>query len=107
MELLTIQDTAQLLKVSPVTVRRFIADGTLPAVRVGKGVRVRKEAIDQLARPIEPQKPAVPKPARKTGRPMTADDPLSKLVGSVTDVPPSDSSKKHEYLAEVHAPTVR
>ena len=30
---------------------------------------------------------------------MTWDDPMSKLVGSATDAPPTDSSKKYEYLS--------
>jgi excisionase family DNA binding protein len=41
LELLTVQDTARLLKVSTTTVRRFIADGKLAAVRVGSGAKPR------------------------------------------------------------------
>ena len=103
MELLTIQDTAAVLKVSTVTVRRFIAAGQLPAVRVGKGVRVHKEAVDQPAEPVKP-KAAKTKRVSQRARPMTADDPMSKLLGSVTDVPPTDSSRKYEYLADAIAP---
>jgi excisionase family DNA binding protein len=103
MELLTIQETAQMLKVNPITIRRFIADGRLEAVRIGRGVRVRKEAVDQLAAPVAP-KAARTKGARGTVRPMTWDDPMSKLVGSAIDAPPTDSSKKYEYLADAIAP---
>src|SRR5713226_3581492 len=103
MDVLTIQETAQMLKVSPITVRRFIADGRLAAVRVGRGVRVRKEAVDQLAEPVAPRS-AKTRAARRTVRPMTWDDPMSKLVGSATDAPPTDSSKKYEYLADAVAP---
>ena len=45
MELLTVDETARLLKVAPVTVRRYIAEGRLPAVRVGRAVRVRRDAV--------------------------------------------------------------
>jgi excisionase family DNA binding protein len=103
MELLTIQETAQMLKVNPITIRRFIADGRLEAVRVGRGVRVRKEAVDQLTQPVA-LKSARTRVARRTVRPMTWDDPMSKLVGSATDAPPTDSSKKYEYLADTIAP---
>ncbi|HLH25703.1 MAG TPA: helix-turn-helix domain-containing protein [Chloroflexota bacterium] len=96
MELLTVDDTAEALKVSTTTVRRFIADGRLPAVKVGKVVRVRREAVEQLAQPVQPKA----RRERSRARPMTADDPMSKLVGSVTDAPPTDSSKKYEYLAD-------
>jgi len=51
MELLTVNETAKLLRVSPITVRRRIADGQLEAVRVGKGIRVRREAVDEFLRP--------------------------------------------------------
>jgi excisionase family DNA binding protein len=105
MELLTIRETARILRVSTVTVRRFIADGRLPAVRVGKGVRVDQQALEQFAQPVAPKEPnGNSGPRRHQGRPMTADDPLSQLVGSVTDAPPTDSSKKYEYLADAIAP---
>ncbi len=37
---------------------------------------------------------------------MTFDDPLFKLIGSAMDAPPTDSSKKLEYLADALAPKV-
>lgn len=52
MELLTVDETARLLKVAPITVRRFIQSGRLPAIKVGKGIRVRKEAVEQFLAPV-------------------------------------------------------
>ncbi len=72
-------------------------------MKVGKGVRVRKEAVEHLAQPME-VKLAKKKRSSRAGRPMTLDDPLFKLIGSVTDAPPTDSSKKYEYLADAIAP---
>jgi excisionase family DNA binding protein len=43
MELLTVKETANLLRVSTVTVRRYIASGKLPAVRVGRNIRIRRD----------------------------------------------------------------
>jgi excisionase family DNA binding protein len=103
MELLTVQETAEMLKVNPITVRRFIATGRLHAVRVGRGVRVPKEAVDKLAAPVAPSV-AKERSTSKPVRPMTWDDPMSKLVGSATDAPPTDSSRKYEYLADAMAP---
>jgi len=37
MELLTVQETTRMLKVHPITIRRYIADGQLPPVTVGNG----------------------------------------------------------------------
>jgi excisionase family DNA binding protein len=101
MELLTVAETAEALKVTTITIRRYIADGRLPAVRVGKGVRVRKEAVDQLLTPIEPKRGGAAKNnATPAGHPLTYEDPLWQLVGSAVDAPPSDASQKYEYLAE-------
>jgi excisionase family DNA binding protein len=85
------------MRVSPMTIRRRIKEGELAAVRVGRKVRVPKEAVDQLPKPIEPT--ARKQPLIK-GKPLTFEDPLWKLVGQATDAQPTDSSKKHEYLAE-------
>lgn len=42
---LSVPDAARLLNVSADTIRRRIADGTLPAVRVGKLLRVRGDQL--------------------------------------------------------------
>ncbi len=97
MELFTIQEVAQMMRVSPMTIRRRIKEGELAAVRIGRKVRVSKQALDQLPKPIEPKST---KQTSIKGKPLTFDDPLWKLVGSATDAQPTDSSKKHEYLAE-------
>jgi excisionase family DNA binding protein len=43
--LLTVAGVAEILNVSPRTVRRLIKDGKLPIVHVGRTVRIRPEAI--------------------------------------------------------------
>jgi excisionase family DNA binding protein len=68
MELLTIADTAKLLKVTPTTVRRHIAAGRLAAVKVGGVVRVRREALDDLLSPVSTRRPAAHAPGN--GAPM-------------------------------------
>ena len=51
LRLLTLGDVARLFRVSLSTLRRIIARGELPTVRVGTGVRVRHEdAAAYLAR---------------------------------------------------------
>jgi excisionase family DNA binding protein len=102
MELLTVPETAQLLRVSPMTVRRFIADGRLPAVRVGKGLRVRREAIKRLAKPVAPTVPE--RPRQSFGRPTSADDPLWSIVGIGHSDGSGDVARNHDrYLAEAYA----
>ena len=102
MELLTIQETARMLRVAPITIRRYIADGRLPAVRVGRGVRLQKEAVDQFVTPVESKKPRR-KPRGPVGRPLTDDDPMWQLIGSATSAEPTDSSRIHEYVADAVA----
>jgi excisionase family DNA binding protein len=104
MELLTVDETARLLRVTPITVRRYIAAGRLPGLKVGRGVRVRGESVDELLKPIAPS-PDKPKPAVKRTKLFSLDDALFGMVGiaagdggDVTDV----SEQKLRYLVEAY-----
>ena len=55
-----------------------------------------REAVAIIA-PVSPVRRT-----RKSGI-LTADDPLSKLVGTLSSKEPTDASKKHEYLALSHS----
>jgi len=46
--LLTVGDTADILRLSSRQVRRLIADGCLPVVRIGRVIRVRPEDLRHL-----------------------------------------------------------
>jgi excisionase family DNA binding protein len=46
--LMTAHEVADLLQVSLRTVRRLIADGRLPVVRIGRSVRISREAFEGL-----------------------------------------------------------
>lgn len=45
---LTVADVAQLLKVNQQTVRNWIDHGRLPAVRVGRRVRIKRSDLDRI-----------------------------------------------------------
>ncbi len=45
---LTVNDVAEMLQLSSRTVRRMIADGRLPVIRVGRAVRVHPAALAAL-----------------------------------------------------------
>jgi excisionase family DNA binding protein len=50
-ELLTVRDAAEILKLTVHTVRRLVASGEIPASRIGGSIRVdRAEMLDALAR---------------------------------------------------------
>jgi excisionase family DNA binding protein len=106
LELLTIQDTAQLLKVSTITVRRFIADGRLPAVKVGRGVRVHKEAVEQLAAPTAVKTSSAYRAhaVGTRGKRFTKDDALWHIVGIAgAGGDPTDIARHElEYLADAY-----
>jgi excisionase family DNA binding protein len=105
MEFFTIRETAQLLKVSPITIRRYIDAGRLQAVRVGRSVRVRREAIEAFLTPVGPNR-ARSTVRRPVGRPLTPDDSLWNIVGiadSGPDGPHDVASNKHKYLADAYA----
>jgi excisionase family DNA binding protein len=61
MEFYTVAETARLLRVSPITIRRYIASGELEAVRVGRGVRVHREAIERFVKPLSGLTPRSPR----------------------------------------------
>ncbi len=91
MDLLTVQETAALIKVSPGTVLRHVAAGRLPAVRVGRLIRIRREAVEDLLEPVAPA----------SWEPTTADDPLWSIVGIVsTDEPTEIARYKDECIAD-------
>jgi len=108
MELLTVQETAQRLKVAPITIRRYIASGRLPAVRIGRQVRVRKEAIEGFIEPIENDR-RDRRRAESVDGPETLTRALLRLVeiagandgedGS-TDI----SADKYKHLTDVYTP---
>ena len=43
---LTVNEVADLLRLSPMTVYRLINKGELPAVRIGKSFRLREDDVD-------------------------------------------------------------
>jgi excisionase family DNA binding protein len=45
---LTVADVAELLQLNQQTVRNWIDQGSLPAVRVGRRVRIRRSDLDRL-----------------------------------------------------------
>jgi excisionase family DNA binding protein len=43
----TVSEVARILRVSKMTVYRLIRQGDLPAVRVGRGFRIRQDDVDR------------------------------------------------------------
>jgi excisionase family DNA binding protein len=68
-EFLTVAEIARILKLNQQTVRNWIDQGTLPALRVGRRVRVRRSDFDARSSAVEPRPhhPA-PRRPRRSGR---------------------------------------
>jgi excisionase family DNA binding protein len=47
-EVCTVKETAAIARVSPATIRRLIDAGRLPAMRVGRSVRIDRAALDRM-----------------------------------------------------------
>lgn len=79
--LLTYQDAAARLAVSVSTVRRLVAAGTLPCVRIGASVRVSESALDHFieraAGEVMPRPKSVRVKPRSVGRLWEQPDPLA------------------------------
>lgn len=104
MDLMTIQETARILRVAPITVRRYIASSRLAAVRVGKGIRVRKEDIERLPAPILAKVVHINKKNVSNGKVTSKSDPLWNIVAAARSPKLSEISKnKHKYLAQAYA----
>lgn len=93
MDLLTVAEAAGILRVSPITVRRYIASGRLHCVRLGRLVRVDRSQVEEMVKGND---------ETLWGRPTSEDDPLWRIIGigeskdGVTDV----STNMHKYIAE-------
>lgn len=103
MDLLTVKESAEILRVSPLTVRRYIAARRLSVVRVGRRLRVPREAVERFIQPVEETAldPYGPSPLK--GQPTFAGDPLWEIVGMGSFDGPTDIARnKHHYLAEAY-----
>ncbi len=75
--IMTVQEVARYLRVHAITVYRMIRQGKLPAIRVGRGWRFKKDEIDIWLHEHEsnsqnlPVKPAMPR-GRSTPRPRVS-----------------------------------
>ncbi len=54
--LMTIDQVAEYLQLSDLTIRRRISEGALPAYRWGRAVRIRREDVESLFSPVGPYK---------------------------------------------------
>lgn len=72
-QFLTVNEVAAALRVSRATIYRLISAGALTGTRIGKSVRVTRDAVDEFLHPQA--RDAVDPPDYQAGRPVPTDGP--------------------------------
>jgi excisionase family DNA binding protein len=85
--LFTIKQVSFILKVHPLTVRRYIKDKKLTAVKVGGAVRIQEEQLQKFQKNYSVSaRSRSPVIQEKTTKIFTVSDPLWKLNGISTSL---------------------
>ncbi len=81
--LLSVKQVAFILRVHPLTVRRYIKSKRLIAVKVGGNIRVEENALQDFHKEVSTveQQPKIFKNTRLLDKQFTRDDPLLRLQG--------------------------
>lgn len=81
--LLSVKQAAFILRVHPLTIRRYIKNKKLKAVKVGGNIRIEEESLQNFHKDIDTveQQPRIFKSNRLSDKQFTQDDPLLRLQG--------------------------
>ncbi len=92
--LFTIKQVSFILKVHPLTVRRYIRDKKLPAVKIGGAVRVSEEQLQKFQKNYSVgEKNTASKFTPKIRKVFSFDDPIWRLdgIGTSLSLPETDN----------------
>lgn len=80
--LLNVNQVAFILKVHPLTVRRYLKEGKLKAIKVGGNIRIKESQLNDFNKDFSPaQKKEVIKNKIRPAKIFTLDDPMLRLKG--------------------------
>jgi excisionase family DNA binding protein len=81
--LLSVKQVAFILRVHPLTVRRYIHDKKLKAIKVGGNIRIDENTLQDFHKEVttNEQKPKIFKSNRLLDKQFTRDDPFLRLQG--------------------------
>ncbi len=89
--LLSVKQVAFILKVHPLTIRRYIATKKLKAIRVGGNIRIEESELQSFHKEIIPvtKKSPIFKLSNLGNKQFTEDDPFLRLKGRGASLKPS------------------
>jgi excisionase family DNA binding protein len=96
MDLITVKEAAKELRVSPVTVRRYIKSGRLRCIRLGRTIRLRREDVEALAPTDEAAE------FWRNVKPTSEDDPFWRIIGMADFEDPHGSKDIHRAISDAY-----
>lgn len=81
--LFNVNQVAFILKVHPLTVRRYIKEGRLKAIKAGGNIRIKESSLNEFNKDfsMETSKTKVVRANLRPAKTFTLDDPLFRLKG--------------------------
>lgn len=80
-QLLTVKQAAYILKVHPLTIRRYIREKKLLAVKAGGNIRIKEEDLNNLNMMVTPSEVKRERVVQQAIKRFTLDDPIWRLNG--------------------------
>jgi excisionase family DNA binding protein len=77
--LLSVNQVAIILKVHPLTVRRYIKEGKIQALKAGGNIRIPQSALDNMTQKVYPTNYGIKKPKADKSPHLTPQDPIFRL----------------------------
>ncbi len=78
-EFYTVNQAAIVLKVHPLTIRRYIKEGKLKAFRAGGNIRITLSDLKAFSQSFVPRTRTLKEPRSSTGTNFSLDDPFFRL----------------------------
>lgn len=80
--LLNVNQVAFILKVHPLTVRRYLKEGKLKGIRIGGNIRIKESQLNEFNKDFSPApKKEIVKSRIRPAKAFTLDDPMFRLKG--------------------------
>jgi excisionase family DNA binding protein len=80
-EFFTVQQVAESLKVHPITIRRYIREGKIKAIRAGGNIRVAQHEVNAFVQSFVPRSKNFKDFPKNTQGNFSFNDPLFRLKG--------------------------